>query len=166
MIRSLSFCLFSPFKTFLVCMHFCYWTHTIICQLKLLYIYLVYQFSLISQFFSLCVLQWNILIIFVGLIFTLQKYSHFILSKRKKSDELNEWMNASHTLSLPSNICKNIVRRSIASLHDSHEKVHTKWKPMRYYYNMLVMSITRLGHSTLSRVKKIGCQTCDQSSFL
>lgn len=166
MIRSPSFCHFSRFKTFLVCMHFCYWTHTIICQLKLLYIYLVYQFSLISQFFSLCVLQWNILIIFVGLIFTLQKLSHFILSKRKKvMSSMNEWMLHTHSLSHLIE-CKNIVRKSIASLHYSQWKSPHKMETHEILLLHACDKHNKIGPLNLVKVKKIGCQTCDQSSFL
>lgn len=153
MIRSLSFYLFSPFKTFLVCMHFCYWTHTIICQLKLLYT-LCINLVLLHNFFSLCVLQWNILIIFVGLIFKVTKVFTLHSFETKKFDELNECFTHTHTLSLPSNICKNIVRKSIASLHDS------QWKSPHKMENPWDWA------TQPCQGQKIGCQTCDQSPFL
>jgi len=98
-------------------------------------IYLLYQFSVVSQKkFTLC---------------TSMKYSHhfccldlqvtkvFTLhSLETKKSGWAAWML--HTQTLQSNIYARILWEKALQVYMTHnEKVHTKWKPMRYYY-MLV----------------------------
>jgi len=152
MIRSLSFCPFSPFKTFLVCMHFCYWAHTIICQLKLLYT-LCINLVLFHDFFHFVYFN-EIFLSFLLLAWSSGYKSIHTSFFHNEKRWWAAWMNASHTHILFHLIYARILWEKALQVHMIlNEKVHTKWKPMRYYYYMLVMSTTRLGHSTSSRSK-------------
>ncbi len=127
-------------------------------------IYLVYQFSFISQFFSLCMGSTKYFHYFCWLDLHNAKSIHTsFFQNKKKSDELNECFTHTHSHLIYTRI---LWEKALQVYMIHNEKVHTKWKPMRYYY-MLMTNIARLGHSTSSRSKnKIGCQTCDQSPFL
>ncbi len=74
-------------------------------------------------------------------------------SFKMKKSWMNEWMLHTHTHTLSHLIYARILWEKALQAYMIHnEKVHTKWKRMRYYY-MVVTSVARLGHSTSSRSK-------------
>jgi len=153
MIRSLSFCPFSPFKTFLVCMHFCYWAHTIICQLKLLYTLCInlvlfhdfFHFVYFNEIFSSFLLAWSSRCKSI--------HTSFFHNEKRVMSCMNECFTHTHTL--PSNICKNIVRKSIASLHDSQWKSPHKMETHEILLLHACDEHNKIGPLNLVKVKKL-----------